>query len=175
MARIYEGNSSGEGLKVGIVVSRFNEYITKAMLEGAVNELRRAGVQDTDIHVMWVPGAYEIPVACQALVEEKRPDTLITLGCIIRGETIHYEQIGQTTSDRVQRIALENKIPVGFGVITVENLQQAIDRSGGKVGNKGRDAARAAIEMTRLIQDIKEGIEREETLQGLIQEEFQNK
>lgn len=155
MAEIIEGHLSGTGLKIGIVVSRFNEYITKALLDGAMNELRRLGVSDVNIQVVWLPGAYEIPFGCQTLCESKKLDAVITLGCVIRGETSHYEHIAQSVADGVIKIALEQKMPIGFGVLTVENMAQAIDRSGGKHGNKGRDAARSAIEMAQITATLK--------------------
>ncbi len=150
MATVIEGQFSGAGLKIGIVVSRFNELITKAMLDGALNELRRMNVSDSDIHVVWVSGAYEIPFACQTLCESKQINALVTIGCIIRGETTHYEHIAQSISDGLIKVALEQRMPLGFGVITVENMAQAMDRSGGKHGNKGRDAARSAVEMAQI-------------------------
>lgn len=172
MAEVIEGNYSGEGLRFGIVVSRFNELITKAMLEGALNELRRSGVSDTALHVVWVPGAYEIPLACQAVCQSKEIDALIAIGCIIRGETTHYEHLAQSVCGGIQKVALEQNMPIGFGIITVEDMAQAIDRAGGKQGNKGRDAARGALEMTRLIQELKSGSEREIVLKQLIEQEF---
>ena len=172
MAEVIEGNYSGEGLRFGVVVSRFNELITKGMLEGALNELRRSGVSDTALHVVWVPGAYEIPLTCQTLCQSKEIDALIAIGCIIRGETTHYEHLAQSVCDGVQKVALEQNVPIGFGIITVENMAQAIDRAGGKQGNKGRDAARGALEMVRLIQELKSGPEREVTLKRLIEQEF---
>ncbi len=155
MAQIIEGQISGLGLRIGIVVSRFNEWITKAMLDGALNELRRMGVSDADLKVVWVPGAYEIPYVCQTLCESKKIDAFIAIGCIIRGETSHYEHLAQSVSDGILKVALEQKIPVGFGVMTVENMAQALDRSGGKHGNKGRDAAKSAVEMIRISAALK--------------------
>jgi len=172
MAEIIEGKYSAEGLRFGIVVSRFNEFVTKDMLEGALNELRRFGVSDTAIKVIWVPGAYEIPFACQTLCQTNELDALITIGCIIRGETSHYEHIAQSVCDGIQKVTLEQTIPIGFGVITVENMAQAVDRAGGKQGNKGRDAARSAVEMVQLIRELKPGSERETALKGLIEREF---
>ena len=172
MAQVIEGKYLAEGLRFGIVVSRFNEFVTKDMLEGALNELRRFGVLDTALTVVWVPGAYEIPLACQTLSQPKELDALITIGCIIRGETSHYEHIAQSVCDGIQKVALEQNIPIGFGVITVENMAQAVDRAGGKQGNKGRDAARSAIEMVQLVRELKNGPERETALKGLIEREF---
>ena len=155
MAEIIEGRHSGTGLKVGIVVSRFNEWVTKPMLDGALNELRRLDVSDADIKVVWVPGAYEIPFACQTLFESSKIDALVTIGCIIRGETSHYEHIAQSMSDGIMKVVLDKKLPVGFGVITVENMAQAVDRAGGKHGNKGRDAAKSAVEMAQVSAALK--------------------
>lgn len=154
MAHVIEGNYSGKSLRFGIVVSRFNEFVTKALLEGALNELRRSGTSDSDIKVIWVSGAYEIPLACQTLCESQKPDAILALGCIIRGETTHYEHMAQSVSDGIQKMALEHRIPIGFGVITAENTAQAIDRSGGKYGNKGRDAARSALEMVQVLKQL---------------------
>lgn len=171
MAQVFEGTYSGKGLKVGVVVSRFNELITKAMLDGALNELRRSGVSESDLHVVWTPGAYEIPVLCQTLAQKKSFDALIALGCIIRGETAHYEHIAQSVCDGIQKIALEYHIPVGFGVLTVENMNQAFDRAGGKQGNKGREAAKSAVEMAGLIRELSQE-ERKIRLKQLIEQEF---
>ena len=155
MANIIEGLHSGAGLRIGIVVSRFNEWITKAMLDGALNELRRLGVSDTDIQVVWVPGAFEIPLAAQTLCESKKIHALVAIGCIIRGETSHYEQLAQSLSDGILKVALEQKMPIGFGVLTVESMAQAIERAGGKHGNKGRDAAKSAVEMVQVAAALK--------------------
>lgn len=173
MAQVIEGKYSGKDLRLGIVASRFNEFVTKVMLEGALNELRRSGVSDADLQVVWVPGAYEIAFACQKLSESKPLDALIAIGCIIRGETSHYEHLAQSVCDGIQKVALEQNIPIGFGVITVENMAQAVDRAGGKQGNKGRDAARSAIEMAQLIRELKNGPERETALKRLIEHELE--
>ncbi len=154
MANVFEGTYSGEGLRFGIVVSRFNELVTKAMLDGALNELRCAGVSEANIHVAWVPGAYEIPLAAQALAEQTGCDALIAIGCIIRGETAQFEHIAQSVADRLQALALKKSIPIGFGVMTVEYLEQAVDRAGGKHGNRGREAARSSLEMANLMRQL---------------------
>ncbi|MBI4395175.1 MAG: 6,7-dimethyl-8-ribityllumazine synthase [Candidatus Omnitrophica bacterium] len=172
MAHIIEGEYSGKDLRVGIVVSRFNEFVTKSMLEGALNELRRAGVSDADIHVVWVPGAYEIPFASQSLLESNKFDALVAIGCVIRGETSHYQHLAQAVCDGVQKVALERKIPIGFGVITVESMAQAIERAGGKHGNKGRDAAKSALEMVHIVRKFQTGGEKEITFKKLIEQEF---
>lgn len=175
MARVMEGNYSGEGLRIGIVVSRFNEWVTKALLEGALSELRRAGVADTALTVTWVPGAYEVPLACQNLCRAEKFDALIAIACIIRGATSHYEHIAQSVCDGLQRVALELGIPIGLGVLTVEDMAQAMDRAGGKQGNKGRDAARSAIEMAQLLRTIEGSRERERAFKELISQEWSKK
>ncbi len=172
MARVIEGNYSGKNLRFGIVVSRFNEFVTKALLEGALNELRRSGVLDTAIKVVWVPGAYEIPLACQTLCQSEKPDAFLALGCIIRGETTHYEHMAQSVSDGIQKIALEHNIPIGFGVITAENTAQAVDRAGGKHGNKGRDAAKSALEMIQVLKQLKENPQEQNNFKELIEQQF---
>ena len=171
MANLFEGTYSPAGLRFGIAVSRFNEFITKPMLEGALNELRRAGVPETLIHVVWVPGAYELPQAAQRMLETQKLDALIVIGCIIRGETTHYEHIAQSVSDTIQKIAVEGRVPIGFGVLTVENLEQAMNRAGSKQGNKGRDAARSALEMARLFQALANNQEKGKTLEEYIERE----
>ena len=142
------------------------------MLEGTLNELRRAQVSENDLHVVWVPGAFEIPVASDALARSKKVDALVAIGCIIRGETSHYEHIAQSTIDALERVALEHRIPVGLAVITVENLAQAMDRSGGKHGNKGRDAAKSALEMIHVLRSIHPISNKEKTFKRLIEHEF---
>ena len=174
MAEIIEGNFVGaEDLRIGIVVSRFNEFITKALLEGALNELRRHGISDAAISVVWVPGAHEIPLACQTLSSAKNPDALVAISCIIRGETSHYAYLAKSVCDGIQKVALEQNTPIGFGVITAENITQAMNRAGGKQGNKGRDAAKSAIEMAQIIRTLKQEKEKETTLKTLMEREFQ--
>jgi 6,7-dimethyl-8-ribityllumazine synthase len=172
VANVTEEIHLGTGLKIGIVVSRFNEWVTKPMLEGALNELRRSGVSDADIEVVWVPGAYEIPLACQTLCEVKSLSALVAIGCIIRGETSHYEQIAQSVCDGIQRVALKLKIPIGLGVLTVDDMAQAIDRAGGKHGNKGRDAARSALEMANLIRQLRQEEKKGGLLKDLMEQEI---
>ncbi|MBI4368538.1 MAG: 6,7-dimethyl-8-ribityllumazine synthase [Candidatus Omnitrophica bacterium] len=173
MAHVMEGKyAGGSPFSFGVVVSRFNELVTKTMLEGALNELRRLGVSEAAIHVVWVPGAYEIPLACKTLSQSQTLDGLIALGCVIRGETSHYEHVAQSVCDGLQKVALERLIPVGYGVLTVENMAQALDRAGGKQGNKGRDAARSAFEMAALAAELHEGKEKEEKLKEFLEREF---
>ena len=159
MAQVREGELSGKGKRFGIVVSRFNEHVTKQLLEGALNFLRRAGVSESDIHVNWVPGAFEIPVALKVCIDSNRPDGLIALGCVIRGETSNYEHIAQSVTDQIAGLTVTYNIPIGFGVLTVESLDQALQRSGGKYGNKGREAAESVIEMANLISKLSQSEE----------------
>ena len=166
MARVHEGELTAKGKRFGVVVSRFNEAITKELLDGTLNHLRRSGVSEAAIQVAWVPGAFEIPLALKQISESK-PDGLIALGCIIRGETSNYAHIAQSVTDGIQRVMLDCRIPVGFGLLTVENFDQAIARSGGKVGNKGREAAQSAIEMANVLAQIpaeKAGLESRKVL-----------
>ncbi|MBI1978234.1 MAG: 6,7-dimethyl-8-ribityllumazine synthase [Candidatus Omnitrophica bacterium] len=172
MTHIFEGEYSARGLKIGIIASRFNEAVTKVMVEGALNELRRLGASETDLYVMWIPGAYEIPLACQSFCESKKPDAIVAIGCIIRGETSHYEHIAQSVCDGLQKVALEQAVPVGLAVLTVETMAQALDRAGGKHGNKARDAARSAVEMARLIQGLKNREDKQVQLKELLNREF---
>lgn len=155
MAIIKEGDLIGAGRRFGIVVSRFNEIITKELLEGALNHLRRSGVRETDLEVAWVPGSFEIPIALKEFAESRRFDGLIALGCIIRGETSNYQHIAQSTTDGIAQVMLSFQMPVGFGLLTVDSLEQAMARSGGKVGNKGREAAESALEMASLISKMR--------------------
>ena len=149
-----EGESIGHGLKIAVIVARFNEMITKSLLEGTLNELRRAGVRESDLDVLWVPGAFEIPVAAKEVIQSKQIDGLAALGCIIKGETPHHESIAKSVSVALQRIAVDSGVPIGFRVFTVDSLEQAFDRAGGKLGNRGRDAARSIIETVNLLRVI---------------------
>lgn len=173
MAVVYEGELMGKAKRIGIVVSRFNEAVTKALLEGALNHLRRSGVSETDIEVAWVPGAFEIPSGLNELVslgsqgERGKFDALLALGCIIRGETTHYEHIAQATTDGIAQVMLTHRVPVGFGLLTVETFDQAMARSGGKSGNKGRDAAQAALEMANLLSQLRKQEFPEESIEAL--------
>lgn len=154
MSKVYQGDLQGEKKKFGIVVSRFNELITKKLLEGAQDRLIRSGVKETDIDVVWVPGSFEIPMAAQKLAQKKKYDAIICLGAIIRGETQHFDYIAGEAAKGIAQVALNNDIPVEFGVITSETVEQAIERSGLKKGNKGAQAAEAAIEMANLFKQL---------------------
>lgn len=149
-----EGNLVGTGLKIGIVVSRFNEFITSRLLSGAEDALKRHGVVEEDMTVLWVPGAFEIPLAAKKLVERKEFDAIITLGTVIRGATPHFDYVSNEVAKGVASIGLQSEIPVIFGVLTTDTIEQAIERAGTKAGNKGYEAAVAAIEMGNLYREL---------------------
>lgn len=142
------------GKKFGIVASRFNDFITGKLIDGAVDTLVRHGAQDESIEVIWVPGAFEIPAVAKKLAKKKKHDALICLGCVIRGATPHFDFIAAETSKGIASVGLESDMPVVFGVLTTDNIEQAIERAGTKAGNKGSDAAMAAIELLNLYQQI---------------------
>ncbi|MBA4495680.1 6,7-dimethyl-8-ribityllumazine synthase [Paenactinomyces guangxiensis] len=150
MAKVYEGNLVGKGLKFGIVVSRFNEFITGKLLEGALDALKRHGVEDLNVEVAWVPGAFEIPLVADQMAASRKYDAVITLGAVIRGATSHYDYVCSEVSKGVAAAGVRHSLPVIFGVITVDNIEQAIERAGTKAGNKGWEAAVSAIEMANL-------------------------
>ena len=143
-----------EGMKVAIVASRFNEIIVNKLLGGAVDGLVRHGVSEDNITAVWVPGAFEIPVIAQKLAESKKYDAVIAVGAVIRGSTTHYDYVCAEVSKGVAAVGLKTGVPVMFGVITTENIEQAIERAGSKAGNKGYDCALGAIEMVNLIKQI---------------------
>ncbi|MEY3285089.1 MAG: 6,7-dimethyl-8-ribityllumazine synthase [Acidobacteriota bacterium] len=151
---VFEGDLVGTGLKFAIVVSRWNDLITRRLLEGAEDGLRRHGVDSTAIDVAWVPGSFELPIACKRLAETGRYDGIIALGAVIRGATSHYDHVAGAATSGVAQVGLQTGVPCIFGVVTTENIEQAIERAGTKAGNKGFDAAVAAIEMARLLRQI---------------------
>ena len=151
---IYEGNISGRGLKVAIVVSRFNSFITSKLLDGALDALRRHKLMEKNISVAWVPGAFEIPLVAKKLASTKNFDAIICLGAVIRGATTHYDYVCNEVSKGIAQIGLQSGVPVIFGVVTTENIQQAIERAGTKSGNKGFDAAISAMEMANLLKSL---------------------
>lgn len=153
-ARMVAGNLDGKGLRIGLVVSRFNDFIGERLLAGALDCLRRHGVLEKDITIARVPGAFEIPVAARRLALSGKHDAVVCIGCVIRGETSHYEQVCAEVARGVAAVALEAGLPVTFGVLTTENLHQAIERAGAKGGNRGWDAALAAIEMVSLFKGL---------------------
>jgi 6,7-dimethyl-8-ribityllumazine synthase len=154
MANIYEGNLVATGLKVGIVVGRFNEFITSKLLGGAQDALKRHGVNEEDVDIAWVPGAYEIPLIAKKMAASKKYDAIITLGTVIRGSTPHFDFVCSEVSKGVATVSLQNDIPVIFGVLTTDTIEQAIERAGTKAGNKGWDAGTSAIEMANLIRSF---------------------
>ena len=154
IVRIHEGKLSGEGLRVGIVVSRFNHVFTRELLEGALDRLLRLGVQEEDIRVAWVPGAFEVPRAVKLLAESGEVDGVVALAAVIRGATPHFEYVAAEVAKGIAKLSLELPVPVSFGVITADAQEQALERAGGKLGNKGAQAAEALIEMIRLEEEL---------------------
>jgi 6,7-dimethyl-8-ribityllumazine synthase len=151
MGKTFEGNLIGTGLKIGIVISRFNEAIGKELLHGARNILFRQGISEEDVDVAWVPGAFEIPLAAKLMAESGNYQAIICLGVVIRGATSHFEYVAGQAASGIASAALSTGVPVTFGVLTTENIEQAIERAGSKAGNKGAEAATAAIEMANLL------------------------
>ncbi len=152
--KTYEGNLVSKGIRVGIVAARFNEFITSKLLGGAVDALTRHDVKEDDIEVAWVPGAYEIPLIAQKMVNSGKYDAVICLGAVIRGATTHYDYVCNEVAKGIATVSLKADIPVMFGVLTTENIEQAIERAGTKAGNKGYDVACGAVEMVNLIREI---------------------
>jgi 6,7-dimethyl-8-ribityllumazine synthase len=148
--RIYEGHLVGTGLKIGIVAGRFNEFIVSKLVEGAADALKRHGVHEEDVELAWVPGAFEIPLIARKMAESGKYHAVITLGAVIRGSTPHFDYVCSECAKGVASASLSTGIPVIFGVLTTESIEQAIERAGTKAGNKGWEAAVAAIEMANL-------------------------
>lgn len=149
-----EGKLLAEGLKIGIVVARFNEFITSKLLSGAEDTLLRHGANGDDITVAWVPGAFEIPLIAKKMAKSGKYDGIICLGAVIRGATSHYDYVCNEVSKGVALVNMETEVPTAFGVLTTENIQQAVERAGTKAGNKGSDAALAVIEMANLTRQL---------------------
>jgi 6,7-dimethyl-8-ribityllumazine synthase len=154
MERI-EGRLDGAGLRIGVVAARFNDLIVDRLLEGALTALRAHGVRDDDVGVARVPGAVELPLAAQAFADREDVDAVIALGCVIRGATSHYDHVCSMAASGLAKVALDASKPVVFGVLTTENLEQAFDRAGGKLGNKGAEAAAVAIETAHVLRAIR--------------------
>ncbi len=154
MVQVKEGKLIGSGIKVGIVVARFNEFICRRLLGGAYDALKRHGVSDDDITTAWVPGSFEIPLIAQKMAESGKYDAVICLGAVIRGATSHYDLVCNEAAKGIAQASLKTGVPVLFGVITTENIEQAIERAGTKAGNKGFDVATSAIEMVNLIKEL---------------------
>jgi 6,7-dimethyl-8-ribityllumazine synthase len=154
MGKVFEGHLVGTGLRIGIVVGRFNEFITSKLLSGAEDALKRHGVSNENVDVAWVPGAFEIPMFAQKMAKSNNYDAVITLGTVIRGSTPHFDYVCNETAKGVASTALNTGVPVIFGVLTTDSIEQAIERAGTKAGNKGWEAAVSAIEMANLYKAI---------------------
>jgi 6,7-dimethyl-8-ribityllumazine synthase len=154
MPKVYEGTLVATGLRFGIVVSRFNEFITSKLLEGALDALRRHGANENNIEVAWVPGAFEIPLVADRMAASGKYDAVIALGCVIRGATRHYDYVCNEVSKGVAAASLRHQLPVMFGVLTTDTIEQAVERAGTKAGNKGWEAAVGAIEMASLMHQL---------------------
>ncbi|MYL34625.1 6,7-dimethyl-8-ribityllumazine synthase [Pontibacillus yanchengensis] len=156
MGKTFEGNLVGTGLKIGIVVGRFNDFITSKLYDGAVDTLKRHGVDEEDVDVAYVPGAYEIPMIAKRMADTNQYDAVITLGAVIRGSTPHFDYVCGEAAKGVSQASMQTGVPVMFGVITTETIEQAIERAGTKAGNKGAEAATAAIEMANLTKSFEQ-------------------
>ena len=157
MAKTLEGKLIAKGLKFGMVLSRFNNFIAERLLEGALDALKRSGAEEDDCVVARVPGAFEIPLVAKKMAKSGRYDAIICLGCVIRGATPHFEYIATEVTKGIAHVSLENEIPISFGVLITDTIEQAIERAGTKVGNKGFDAAMSAIEMANLMKEVGKG------------------
>ena len=155
--KTFEGKLVSEDMKVGIIVARFNEFITSRLLGGALDTLTRHEVKEENIQVAWVPGAFEIPLIASKMAESGKYDAVICLGAVIRGSTSHYDYVCNEVSKGIASVSLKSGIPVMFGVLTTENIEQAIELAGSKAGNKGSECAQGAIEMVNLIREIQKG------------------
>jgi 6,7-dimethyl-8-ribityllumazine synthase len=158
-----EGNLSAEGRSFGIVASRFNDFVVKALLEGAIEAIRRHGGDAGSVDVVWVPGSFEIPVVARELALSGRYDALVCLGAVIRGATAHFDYVAGGAAGGISKVALETGVPVIFGVITTESIEQAIERAGTKMGNKGFEAAVSAMEMADLMVKLRERASQDDT------------
>ena len=154
MSRVYEGNLSGKGRKFGIVVSRFNEFVSARLLEGAMDCLRRHGTKDDDIAIAWVPGAFDVPAVAKRMAGSGKFDAVLCLGAVIRGATPHFDYVAAEAAKGIAHTAMETGVPTVFGIVTAESLEQAIERAGSKAGNRGWDAARSAMELADLFDQI---------------------
>ncbi len=154
MAKIIQGDLSGKSLRIGIVAARFNDFITARLLEGALDGLQRHGVAENDIEVVKVPGSYEIPLAAKMMAQSKKFNAVICLGAVIRGATPHFEYVSAEVSKGVAAVSMDSGVPVIFGVLTTDTIEQAIERAGTKSGNKGWDAAISAVEMANVMKQL---------------------
>ncbi len=154
MLKVLEGQLTARGLKFAIVVSRFNSLVTQRLLDGALDALRRHEADENAITIAWTPGSFELPLVAQKFARSGKYDAVICLGCIIRGDTPHFEYVASETAKGIAQVALETGVPVVFGVVTADNLEQALERAGAKAGNRGFDAAMTAMEMANLLRKI---------------------
>jgi 6,7-dimethyl-8-ribityllumazine synthase len=154
MPRVLEGQLSAEGFRFGIIVSRFNDFISSRLVDGAMDALMRHGATEEQVSIIKVPGAFEIPLTAKKLAESGRYDAVICLGAVIRGSTPHFDYVAAEVSKGIANVSLESRVPVTFGVLTTDNLEQAIERAGSKSGNKGYDGAMTAIEMVNLFKEL---------------------
>ena len=154
MAKFFEGNLQGDGKKIGIVLARFNSFIAERLLDGALDTLIRSGVRDNDIEVARVPGAYEIPLVALKMAKSGRYDAIITLGIVIRGATPHFDFVANEAAKGIAQASMDSGVPILFGVLTTDTIEQGIERAGSKAGNKGSDCAVAAIEMINLLDNF---------------------
>ena len=154
MAKVIEGTLNAKGMRVALVAGRFNDFITSKLLEGALDTLKRHGAADQNLTVVWVPGSFEIPLVARKLAASGKYDAVITLGAVIRGATSHFDYVAAEVSKGVAQAGLETGVPVIFGVLTTDSIEQAIERAGTKAGNKGADAAMAAMEMVDLFKNL---------------------
>ncbi len=157
MAKVIEGNLKADGKRFGLVVSRFNELVSKRLLDGALDCLLRHGAKDEDLEIVWVPGGFEVPLAAKKLAQRGGLDAVICLGAIIRGTTPHFEYVASMVARGISTVTLEQGVPATFGIITADSLEQAMERAGAKAGNKGWFAALTAIEMAQLVEQLGAG------------------
>lgn len=153
--KTYEGKLTGKGLKFGVVVSRFNEFLSTRLLHGALDALKRHGTGEKDIDVAWAPGSFEIPLVAKRMAASDRYDAIVCLGAVLRGDTPHFDYICAEVTKGVARVSMDENMPVAFGVITADTIEQAIERAGTKSGNKGFQAATSALEMANLLKEVK--------------------
>ena len=154
--KVFEGKLVAENIKIGIVAARFNEFITSKLLSGAIDSLKRENVKEDGIDIAWVPGAFEIPLIASKMAKSRKYDAVICLGAVIRGSTSHYDYVCSEVSKGIAQISLDSEVPVMFGVLTTDTIEQAIERAGTKAGNKGSECAQGAIEMVNLIRALEE-------------------
>ncbi|GAC1636578.1 MAG: 6,7-dimethyl-8-ribityllumazine synthase [Herpetosiphon sp.] len=152
--RVVEGDLIGTGLRIGIVVSRWNDLITRRLLEGALDGLKRHGVINADITVVWVPGSFEVPIVCKTMAEQGGFDALIALGAVIRGATAHFDHVAGAATSGIAQVNMQTGVPCIFGILTTETIEQAIERAGTKAGNKGYDCALSAIEIAQVLKSL---------------------